>query len=98
MNSPLTRPVTRALAAAVVVVVSLVLPNAVTADAVPLVETTDFMHARYYSPNLGRFMSVDPVGGTIGRSQSWNRYAYVENNPLAFSDPDGRDITQSVVG
>jgi uncharacterized protein RhaS with RHS repeats len=50
------------------------------------------MHARYYSPNLGRFMSVDPVGGEIGNSQSWNRYTYVENNPLAFVDPDGRSI------
>jgi RHS repeat-associated protein len=50
----------------------------------------DYMHARYYSPNLGRFMSVDPVGGSIGSSQSWNRYSYVENNPLAFLDPNGR--------
>jgi RHS repeat-associated protein len=49
----------------------------------------DYMHARYYSPNLGRFMSVDPVGGSVGSSQSWNRYTYVLNNPLAFNDPDG---------
>jgi RHS repeat-associated protein len=49
----------------------------------------DYMHARYYSPVLGRFLSVDPVGGKAGSSQSWNRYAYVENNPLLFLDPDG---------
>jgi len=48
------------------------------------------MHARYYNPNLGRFLSVDRVGGTVGSSQSWNRYSYVRNNPLAFVDPDGR--------
>lgn len=47
------------------------------------------MHARYYSPNLGRFVSVDPIGGRIGSSQSWNRYAYVQNNPLKFTDPEG---------
>lgn len=70
-------------------VFAFIAPASVHADAMPLVETTDFMHARYYSPNLGRFMSVDPVGGSIGSSQSWNRYSYVLNNPLAFNDPDG---------
>jgi RHS repeat-associated protein len=49
----------------------------------------DYMHARYYSSNLGRFLSVDPVGGKVGSSQSWNRYAYVQNNPLKYTDPDG---------
>ena len=49
----------------------------------------DNMHARYYSPNLGRFASVDPVGGSVGSSQSWNRYSYVLNSPLNFVDPDG---------
>lgn len=49
----------------------------------------DCMHARYYSPDLGRFLSVDPVGGTVGSSQSWNRYSYVENNPIGFVDPRG---------
>lgn len=34
-------------------------------------------------------MSVDPIGGKVGSSQSWNRYSYVSNNPLAFNDPDG---------
>jgi RHS repeat-associated protein len=50
----------------------------------------DYMHARYYSPVLARFLSVDPVGGKIGSSQSWNRYSYVLNNPLNLMDPDGR--------
>ena len=52
-------------------------------------KNTDFMHARYYSPNLGRFLSVDPVGGTVGSSQSWNRYSYVQNNPVNLTDPTG---------
>ena len=52
----------------------------------------DYMHARYYSPNLGRFLSVDSVGGTVGSSQSWNRYSYVINNPVKLLDPDGREL------
>jgi RHS repeat-associated protein len=48
------------------------------------------MHARYYSYNLGRFTSIDPVGGEVGLSQSWNRYAYVKGNPVNAVDPDAR--------
>jgi len=52
---------------------------------------TDLLYAkaRYYHPNIGRFISIDPVGGSVGSSQSWNRYAYVENNPLIYTDPTG---------
>lgn len=49
----------------------------------------DDMHARDYSPMVGRFFSVDPVLGNLLRPQSWNRYAYVSNNPLNFDDPLG---------
>jgi uncharacterized protein RhaS with RHS repeats len=48
------------------------------------------MHAKYYNPTLGRFLSVDPMGGEVGSSQGWNRYSYVENRPLMLVDPDGR--------
>ena len=54
----------------------------------------DYMHARYYTFNLGRFMSVDPVGGSIGSSQSWNRYAYVRGNPISSTDPTGMLMNQ----
>ena len=50
----------------------------------------DYMHARYYTFDVGRFMSVDPVGGRVGSSQSWNRYAYVRGNPVLRVDPGKR--------
>jgi RHS repeat-associated protein len=50
----------------------------------------DYMHARYYSPTAGRFLSVDPVIGKPAQPQSWNRYAYVQNNPINRTDPTGR--------
>jgi len=49
------------------------------------------MHARYYSPGLGRFLSVDPGGVDLKRPQMWNRYGYVTNNPVNKADPDGKD-------
>jgi hypothetical protein len=48
------------------------------------------MHARYYNPTVGRFLSVDPELGDPQSPQSWNRYAYVMNNPLNHTDPTGR--------
>ena len=54
----------------------------------------DYMHARYYDPNKGRFLSVDPVlpiSQAMHSLQRWNRYAYVSNNPLKNVDPDGRE-------
>ena len=56
----------------------------------------DYMHARYYTQDHGRFLSVDPVRGSVGRPQSLNRYAYVEGNPLGFIDPDGRDSEPAI--
>ena len=49
----------------------------------------DYMHARYYAFNIGRFMTVDPVRGKVGSSQSWNRYTYVRDNPINRFDPFG---------
>jgi RHS repeat-associated protein len=51
----------------------------------------DFAQARYYGNGLGRFTSVDPLleSAKLGLPQSWNRYSYVLNNPIALSDPSG---------
>jgi len=58
----------------------------------------DYMLARYYSSSLDRFMEVDPAGKSAKteRPQSWNRYAYVSNSPLVYSDPGGREQTVRV--
>jgi RHS repeat-associated protein len=49
----------------------------------------DYFGARYYSPVQGRFSSADSFGGSGWNPQTLNRYAHVQNNPLAFSDPTG---------
>ena len=54
----------------------------------------DYMLARYHSPELGRFLSVDPVLGTAEAPQSWNRYTYTRNNPVRFIDPTGKERIQ----
>ncbi len=59
------------------------------------------MHARHFSLHLGRFLSTDPVGGSIGSSQSWSRYAYALNNPLLIVDLfglTGEDINGTTGG
>jgi RHS repeat-associated protein len=51
----------------------------------------DYFGARYYSGAEGRFTSPDPLlaSGRPSVPQSWNRYSYVRNNPLALVDPSG---------
>ena len=49
----------------------------------------DYFLARYYSSTQGRFTSADSFAGSRFDPQSLNRYAYVQNNPLAFTDPTG---------
>ncbi len=54
----------------------------------------DYFLARYYSGPMGRFTSVDPenAGADPEFPQTWNAYAYVNNNPLKLVDPDGRVV------
>ncbi len=48
-----------------------------------------YMRARYYSPDLRRFVNADIVRGAISDSTSLNRYAYVNGNPVSNIDPLG---------
>lgn len=47
------------------------------------------MNGRVYDPELGRFLSPDPVVQAPYNTQSYNRYSYVLNNPLSLVDPSG---------
>ncbi len=51
------------------------------------------MNGRVYEPELGRFLSADPIVQAIDNLQSYNRYAYVQNNPLTNIDPSGFTLT-----
>ncbi|PHS17630.1 MAG: hypothetical protein COA86_10145 [Kangiella sp.] len=47
------------------------------------------MNGRIYDPKIGRFMQADPQIDGATDSQGYNRYTYVRNNPLAYTDPTG---------
>ncbi len=47
--------------------------------------------ARYYDPEMGRWIERDPKGGVLENPMSLNRYVYCYNNPLFYIDPDGCD-------
>ena len=48
-----------------------------------------YFGARWYRSNTAQFISIDPVGVTPGNIHSFNRYAYANNNPYKYLDPDG---------
>jgi RHS repeat-associated protein len=48
-----------------------------------------YYNARYYDPNIGRFVSPDNVIQNPADPQTLNRYSYCVNNPLKYTDPSG---------
>ncbi len=54
-----------------------------------------FYNARWYDPQLGRFMQADTFVPTAQGIQAWDRFAYVNNNPMRYSDPSGQYICDS---
>ncbi|MCK5612960.1 RHS repeat protein [Candidatus Pacearchaeota archaeon] len=56
-----------------------------------------YYRARYYDPNIGRFLQTDPIGYDDGL----NMYRYCFNNPLDLVDPDGKKVawaTRDIAG
>src|SRR4029077_18625937 len=54
--------------------------------------TTYYFPERQYRSSQGRWLSPDPGGVSVanaGNPQTWNRYSYVENNPIGATDPLG---------
>ena len=62
------------------------------------------MNGRIYDPQMGRFLSADKFVQFPGNLQSYNRYSYVQNNPLTHTDSTGElidtiwDVGSAIVG
>ncbi len=62
------------------------------------------MNGRIYDPQIGRFLSADKFVQFPGNLQSYNRYSYVQNNPLTHTDSTGElidtiwDVGSAIVG
>jgi RHS repeat-associated protein len=56
------------------------------------------LNGRVYDPILARFTSADPTVSDPLNPQGWNRYSYVGNDPLTFTDPNGYDFFDDVFG
>jgi RHS repeat-associated protein len=48
-----------------------------------------YYNARYYDPSIGRFISPDSIVPDWKNPQTWNKYSYVLNNPLKYTDESG---------
>ena len=51
-----------------------------------------YMRARYYSPEMKRFINADVVAGAISNAITLNRFAYANGNPVSFVDPFGLHV------
>lgn len=51
-----------------------------------------YMRARYYSPDMHRFINADIISGEISNAITLNRYAYANGNPVSNTDPFGLSV------
>ena len=54
----------------------------------PMLSIMDY-NARFCDPGIGRFIQPDTIIPSPANPQSWNRYSYVRNDPVMYSDPSG---------
>ncbi len=60
-------------------------------SSLPGGEGLSYYNARWYDAKLGRFLSADTLVPGPANPQAFNRYSYVLNNPLRFTDPTGHE-------
>ena len=48
-----------------------------------------FYNARYYDPEIARFVTADNLVDNESDTQGWNRFSYVKGNPVVYKDPSG---------
>lgn len=53
-----------------------------------------YMRARYYSPDMRRFVDADIVAGNLSNAITLNRFAYANGNPVSFVDPFGLEAAR----
>jgi RHS repeat-associated protein len=54
-----------------------------------------YMRARYYSPDIKRFVNMDVLLGKVSEGQTLNRYAFVTGQPVSLVDPFGLEQEQT---
>ncbi len=57
----------------------------------------DYFTSRYFGSSQGRFTSADSIAGSPSNPQSFNLYAYVQNNPLKLVDPSGHSAVDGIL-
>ncbi len=54
-----------------------------------------YMNARFYLPEIGRFLTADTIVPNPANPQDFNRFSYGYNNPVKYSDPTGHYVVEA---
>ncbi|MEK4671145.1 DNRLRE domain-containing protein [Niallia sp. FSL R7-0271] len=57
-----------------------------------------YLNARYYNPENGSFLTIDPLSGNVDDPLSQNGYTYAQNNPMRYTDPLGTKVIEYTEG